>query len=81
MRIHRNQSTEALGRMAYGILNTFLSRAEKYKDAELLRTLGAMHIALEREAAGGHRVKKTEISAVERPPIIEIAEYRAKFKS
>jgi glucosyl-3-phosphoglycerate synthase len=81
MRIHRNQNVEALGRMAYGILNTFLSRAEKYKDAELLRALGSTHIALEREDTDSHRVKKTEISAVERPPIIEIAEYRAKFKS
>jgi glucosyl-3-phosphoglycerate synthase len=80
MRIHRNQSTVALGRMAYGILNTFLSRARKYGDIELLRSLGTTHIALEREDTGNHRVKKTEISAVERPPIVELAEYREKFK-
>ncbi|MDR1950368.1 MAG: glucosyl-3-phosphoglycerate synthase, partial [Spirochaetaceae bacterium] len=29
-RIHRNQSTASLGKMAYGILSTFYSRAEKY---------------------------------------------------
>jgi glucosyl-3-phosphoglycerate synthase len=79
-RIHRNQSTEALGRMAYGILNTFLSRAKKYGEVELLQKLGTMHIALEREDTGNHRVKKTEISTVERPPIVELAEYREKFK-
>jgi hypothetical protein len=39
-----------------------------------------MHIALEREDTDSHRVKNTEISAAERPPIIEIAEYRTKFK-
>jgi glucosyl-3-phosphoglycerate synthase len=79
MRIHRNQSTEALSRMAYGILNTFLFRAEKYGDATLLRSLGKAHIALEQENAG-HRVKKTEISAVQRPPIVELTEYQEKFK-
>jgi glucosyl-3-phosphoglycerate synthase len=78
MRIHRNQSVAALGRMSYGILNTFLSRAEKYGDAKILRTLGSSHIALERQDKE-HRVVKTEISSEERPPIIEIPEYREKF--
>jgi hypothetical protein len=27
-----------------------------------------------------HLIKKTEIPTVERPPMIEIAEYREKFK-
>ncbi|MDR1099924.1 MAG: glucosyl-3-phosphoglycerate synthase [Treponema sp.] len=79
MRIHRNQTVAALGKMAYGILHTFLSRAEKYGTAKILQELGNYHISLEREDAV-HSVKKTEISTVERPPIIEIAEYREKFK-
>jgi glucosyl-3-phosphoglycerate synthase len=78
MRIHRNQSVAALGRMSYGILNTFISRAEKYADVKILRELGSRHIALERQD-GDHRVLKTEISSEERPPIIEIPEYREKF--
>jgi glucosyl-3-phosphoglycerate synthase len=79
MRIHRNQSTAALGKMAYGILNTFISRAEKFGTAKILRKLGERHIALERKDTR-HSVKLTEISPVERPPMIEIAEYREKFK-
>jgi glucosyl-3-phosphoglycerate synthase len=79
MRIHRNQTVASLGKMSYGILHTFLSRAEKYGTAKILRELGNCHIALEREDAI-HSVKKTEISTVERPPMIEIAEYREKFK-
>jgi glucosyl-3-phosphoglycerate synthase len=78
MRIHRNQTTEALGKMAHGILHTFLSRAEKYGTAKIMGELGSCHIALEREDTL-HTVKTTEISTVERPPIIEIAEYREKF--
>jgi glucosyl-3-phosphoglycerate synthase len=78
MRIHRNQTTEALGRMSYGILRTFFERVEKYGKSKLLFPLGDRHISLEREEAD-HRVVKTEISAVERPPMIEIPEYRLRF--
>jgi glucosyl-3-phosphoglycerate synthase len=79
MRIHRNQTTASLGKMSYGILHTFLSRAEKYGAAHVLRELGGCHIALEREDLI-HSIKETEIPTVERPPMIEIAEYREKFK-
>jgi glucosyl-3-phosphoglycerate synthase len=79
MRIHRNQSTAALGKMSYGILNTFFARAEKYGYAKLLRELGASHISLERRDSD-HLVVKSEVSAEERPPMLEIPEYRDKFK-
>jgi glucosyl-3-phosphoglycerate synthase len=78
MRIHRNQTTAALGKMAYGILNTFLTRAEKYGTAKLLRELRGEHIALAMED-NIHRVEKTAVSGIERPPMIEIPEYREKF--
>ncbi|MDR2741630.1 MAG: glucosyl-3-phosphoglycerate synthase [Treponema sp.] len=78
IRVHRNQTTAALGKMAYGILGTFFSRAEKYGGANLLRKLASCHIALEREDAA-HRVLKTAISGAERPPMIDIPEYREKF--
>jgi glucosyl-3-phosphoglycerate synthase len=77
MRIHRNQSTAALGKMSYGILRTFFSRLEKYGRAPPQIT-GDQHIALERKAAE-HRVLQTEIPAEERPPMLEIPEYREKF--
>ncbi|AEF83869.1 glycosyltransferase, family 2 [Treponema primitia ZAS-2] len=83
LRIHRNQTTAALGKMAYGIINTFLARTKKYGAAEIMQKLGDRHIALEMDDAGGpsgHRVLKSEIPSVERPPIIEIPEYREKFK-
>jgi glucosyl-3-phosphoglycerate synthase len=78
MRIHRNQTTAALGKMSFGILNTFLTRAEKYGAAKLLRELKAEHIALSMEN-DIHNVQKTPVSGIERPPMIEIPEYREKF--
>jgi glucosyl-3-phosphoglycerate synthase len=78
MRIHRNQSTEALGRMSFGILNTFCSRLEKYGKAKIAGALGDRHISLEQKNTE-HRVVKSEVSPVERPPMIEIPEYREKF--
>jgi glucosyl-3-phosphoglycerate synthase len=77
MRIHRNQSVAALSRMSYGILSTFFARAEKYGIA-LPKIPGIRHIALERDPTG-HRVVETEIPAEERPPMLEIPEYREKF--
>jgi len=96
MRIHRNQSTQALGKMAFGILNAFFEKAKKYKQIELLHEIGKYHIAMETHApqkqpasAEGketfaeseHRVIKNEISPEVRPPMLEIPEYREKFKN
>jgi glucosyl-3-phosphoglycerate synthase len=83
LRIHRNQPTAALGKMAFGILNTFMARNKKSGGAALLRELGDRHIAMEMDDSvkgSSHRVIKTEVPTVERPPIIDIPEYREKFK-
>jgi glucosyl-3-phosphoglycerate synthase len=79
MRIHRNQDTAALGKMAYGILNTFFSRIGKNGLARLLVEPGDRHISLETEN-GSHMVVRTGIPAEERPPMLEIPEYREKFR-
>lgn len=77
-RVHRNQSVHALGKMAFGILSTFHQRLEKYGEAHLGKQPGRAHISV---AAGerGPEVRRTEIPTVERPPMIEIEEYRKKF--
>ncbi|MDR3122290.1 MAG: glucosyl-3-phosphoglycerate synthase [Treponema sp.] len=83
LRIHRNQTTAALGKMAFGILNTFMARNKKLNAATMLSELGDRHIAMEMDDSvegSSHRVIKTEIPTVERPPIIDIPEYREKFK-
>jgi glucosyl-3-phosphoglycerate synthase len=83
LRIHRNQSTAALGKMAFGILNTFMARNRQFNGATLPGELGDRHIAMEMDDSvegSSHRVIKTEVPTVERPPIIDIPEYREKFK-
>jgi glucosyl-3-phosphoglycerate synthase len=77
-RIHRNQTIEALSRMSYGVLSTFLSRLEKYEDVRLLRELGAAHLALVADKRG-QKIVSTEISTVERPPMRTIPEYAERF--
>lgn len=77
-RIHRNQSLASLGRMSFGILNTFLRRMQKYGEARLPPELGAQHLSVtsvERET----NVERADIVTVERPPIAEIEEYQKKF--
>jgi glucosyl-3-phosphoglycerate synthase len=83
LRIHRNQTTAALGKMAFGIMNTFMARNKKFSGPAILAELGNRHIALEMDDSAegsSHRVIKSEIPTVERPPILDIPEYREKFK-
>jgi glucosyl-3-phosphoglycerate synthase len=85
VRIHRNQTTASLGKMSFGILNTFFSRVEKSGNLNLLRELGDRYISLIQEhqtppKKSVPKIQETEISGVERPPKLEIPEYREKFK-
>jgi glucosyl-3-phosphoglycerate synthase len=77
-RLHRNQPVAALSRMSFGILNTFLSRLERYGEAHLLASLAAEHIALAAKA-GRYSVEATAVPVNERPPMLEIPEYAARF--
>jgi len=79
-RIHRNQTIEALSRMSYGVLSTFLDRLGKYGELSIAKELGARHLAL---AADGDswKIVPSEISTIERPPMRTISEYLKKFPS
>ncbi len=78
IRIHRNQSIQALSKMAYGILNTFYNRAEKYGELVIAHELSQQHIALQVQG-DMHKEIQSKISSIERPPIFEIPEYHQKF--
>lgn len=77
-RVHRNQSTISLGRMAFGIMQTFLQRIEKQGlielHSELYNTMIQYTIAEE-----NYEQQVTEMVRRERPPIIELPQYRDKF--
>jgi glucosyl-3-phosphoglycerate synthase len=79
-RIHRNQDTKALGKMAFVIIKTFINRKINLGLIDLNCVLYdhmiQYHVANERIEPDIF-----EIKGFERPPIIEIPEYCHKFKT
>ncbi len=77
-RVHRNQDTKALGKMSFAILKTFLNRIEKLGILDIKKdTYNEMiqYYLLKDE----YHPDLYKIDGLERPPIIEIPEYRKKF--
>jgi glucosyl-3-phosphoglycerate synthase len=77
-RIHRNQPVQALGKMAFGILDTFLQRLDRYGEAKVSKETGKHHLSV-LMADERPEVQETEIVSLERPPMVEVEEYRKKF--
>ncbi|WP_142453451.1 glucosyl-3-phosphoglycerate synthase [Gracilimonas mengyeensis] len=77
-RVHRNQSTQALGRMAFGLLQSFLTRAG---DQNVVEVKQAYNTILRQFQARKEKYEQLEheIHEDERPPMIDIPEYRKKF--
>jgi glucosyl-3-phosphoglycerate synthase len=78
-RIHRNQETIALGRMAFGVLRTFMSRLTRGNLVQLQEELPQIMRQYE-VGDGEYRQVEYEIEEVERQPMIEVAAYREKFQ-
>ncbi len=79
-RVHRNQDTKALGKMAFVILDTFFRRIEKQQIIELKHSLYKDMIQY-KLVKNNIQPDVFTIQGVERPPMIEIPEYRQKFGS
>lgn len=77
-RVHRNQATRDLGRMSFGILQAFLSRLEEHR---LLKELPPLGTVMRQFQSHDNHYEPVEhvIREEERPPMIELAEYRNKF--
>lgn len=77
-RIHRNQSTLDLGKMSFGILQSFLTRIEHFG---LVDKLPEMSNIFRQFQAEGNRYEQVvrEIVEEERPPMNTLAAYREKF--
>ncbi|MDY6824210.1 MAG: glucosyl-3-phosphoglycerate synthase [Thermodesulfobacteriota bacterium] len=77
-RVHRNQATKALGRMAFVIMKTFFDRIESLGRMtlreELFDEMIQFILANKEHVPEVHR-----LSFSERPPIVDIPEYREKF--
>jgi glucosyl-3-phosphoglycerate synthase len=79
-RVHKNQDTKALGRMAFVIIKTFLKRLQELEWVDVNQDLFDEMIQ--------YRLVRDELQPEvhvleehERPPIIQIPEYREKFPS
>ncbi|MCC5840302.1 MAG: glucosyl-3-phosphoglycerate synthase [Opitutales bacterium] len=77
-RVHRNQSTLDLGKMSFGILQSFLNRMEAYGHVDKLPEMSNIFRQFQAE---GNRYEQTlkEIIEEERPPMITLPEYRKRF--
>ena len=77
-RVHRNQETIALGRMAFGLLRTFMSRLQDDDLAQVKVELPKIMRQFEAEKDQFRQVEHF-IEEFERPPMVEIEAYREKF--
>jgi len=79
-RVHRNQATRDLGKMAFGILQSFLNRTEQLGMLEVKTEVAKV---LRQFQVNGEQLEQQEIRIVEeeRPPMIQLPAYREKFKS
>ena len=77
-RVHRNPSTAALGRMSFGILQSFLSRLRRHGKMDVPTEFSNVYRALQ-VSGEDYREIATEILEEERPPMIDLPEYLEKF--
>ncbi|HLR33571.1 MAG TPA: glucosyl-3-phosphoglycerate synthase [Fodinibius sp.] len=77
-RVHENKPTRELGKMAFGILQTFIKRA---KHLGIIGNIDDFQTILRQAQAedDGYKQAEFEIVEEERPPMIEIEAYREKF--
>jgi len=77
-RVHRNQSTLDLGKMSFGILQSFINRMQSNG---MVHDLAPMSNIFRQFQVEGNRYEQTtrEIIEEERPPMNTIPEYNAKF--
>ncbi len=77
-RVHKNQDIKALGKMAFVILETFFKRVQKLGFIDLNKELYNEMIQYNL-VKNQYRADILQIGGIERPPMIEIPEYRRKF--
>ena len=77
-RVHRNQSTKALGRMAFAIMKTFINRIRELGIADVKEEIFKDMIQYDLVK---NKFEPTifNFEELDRPPMIEIQEYREKF--
>ena len=77
-RVHRNQATLALGRMAFVIMKTFINRKAKLGLIDLKKQMFD-EIIQYNHVENEYRPVTHKMAGLERPPMIEVRAYREKF--
>lgn len=77
-RVHRNQATTSLGKMSFGILQSFLGRMQHMGMEGKLPDMTNVLRQFQAKDSEYQQIKY-DIVEEERPPMIEIPEYREKF--
>ena len=79
-RVHRNQTTNALGKMSFGILQTFINRLHAQGKIDQMPDMETFYRRFEVEN-GNYSQLVQEVVEEERPPMIEIEAYRNRRES
>lgn len=75
VRVHHNQPIEALSKMSFGLLQTFLKRLERDGKVVVKSTPETVYNII-RHIEGGYVIEQSEVRVIERPPMSSIQEYR-----
>ncbi len=78
-RIHHNQTLEALSKMSFAILQTVVRKLEQRYHLAMLEDVNKS-MKLIRHKRGTYFLDVEEIAERERPPMIELADYRKRMK-
>ncbi len=75
-RVHANQSLEGLSRMAFSVMQTALLRLNRDGRIKMLSDFSTVFNTVSGDDKG-RRLQPSDVAVVERPPMLEIPEYRA----
>jgi len=78
VRVHRNQSLQNLSKMSFAIIQTVLSKLEERHDIKFIHDINKTMNIIQYDESQFY-LDVHEIIEKERPPMIEIEEYRQKF--
>ena len=78
-RIHHNQHLEALSKMSFAIIQAVMRKLEKRFGRAVLEDVNRS-MKLIRHDSKGYFLDVEEIAELERPPMLEVEEYRSIFK-
>jgi len=79
LRIHRNQNVSSLGKMSFGILQTFWNRLAKYKEQPLL-TPDSLTLRQMTSDKDDYNLIQHDIKEKERQPMSQVKEYKKLVK-